>query len=48
MINIFKSAGARGSQADKEWLWWIDNFFFEKFTAFKEAQYTISDQNSSI
>lgn len=34
VINIFWSAGARGRQADKEWLWWIEiKFFFEEAAA---------------
>lgn len=43
----FWSVGARGKQADKEWLWWIEIIFFEE-AALRQAEDTISHQNSFI
>ena len=42
VMNIFWSAGARGRQADKEWLWWIEIKFFSKEQP--RAVYAISHQ----
>ena len=35
-----RSVVARGRQADKEWLWWIEIIFFEE-AALSQAKYTV-------
>ena len=35
-----RSVVARGRQADKEWLWWIEIIFFEE-AALSQAEYTV-------